>query len=93
MPIPPAPSAAPTLSVRKSEVTSSSITVQWREVPCIHRNGDITGYLVQYGVVDSGGTRNMSVSVDFNGGIYYVISNLEPYTIKVAAVNSISIGP
>ena len=75
MTIPPAPSAAPN-SVGVSEVTSSSITVQWGAVPCIHRNGEITGYSVQYGVVGSGSTQTISVSGDFSG----VISNLEPST-------------
>ena len=91
MTIPPAPSAAPN-SVSVSEVTSSSITVQWGAVPCIHRNGEITGYSVQYGVVDSESTQTISVSGDFSG----VISNLESstdYSIKVAAMNSVSIGP
>ena len=91
MTIPLAPSAAPT-SVGVSEVTSSSITVQWGTVPCIHRNGDITGYSVQYGVVGSESTQTMNVSGDFSG----VISNLEPstdYSIKVAAMNSVDIGP
>ena len=84
MTIPPAPSAAPN-SVSVSEVTSSSITVQWGAVPCIHRNGDITGYSVQYG------SETMSVSGDM-----YVISNLEPsttYSIQVAAMNDDLIGP
>ena len=83
-----APSAAPT-SVGVSEVTSSSITIQWGAVPCIHRNGDITGYSVQYG------NETMSVSGDFSGGMY-VISNLEPstfYSIQVAAMNDDLIGP
>ena len=36
--------SAPPISVSVSEVTSSSITVQWGPVDCIHRNGDITDY-------------------------------------------------
>ena len=88
MTIPPAPSAAPT-NVDVSEVTSSSITVQWGAVPCIDHNGDITGYSVQYG------SETMSVSGDSSGGMY-VISNLEPsafYSIQVAAMNDDLIGP
>ena len=91
MTVPPGPSAAPN-SVSVSEVTSSSITVQWGTVPCIHRNGDITGYSVQYGVVGGESTQTMTVSGDFSG----VISNLEPstdYFIRVAAMNSVDIGP
>ena len=90
--IPPAPSTAPT-SVRESEVTSSSITVQWGVVNCIDRNGDITGYSVRYGVQGSESTQTMSVS---GGSVTEAtISSLMPsttYSIQVAAVNSAGIG-
>ena len=89
---PPAPSAPPT-SVSTSDVTSSSITVQWGAVDCIHRNGDITGYSVQYGVQGSGSTQTDSVS----GGATTeaTISGLTPstsYSIEVAAVSSAGTG-
>ena len=86
MTISPAPSAAPN-SVSVSEVTSSSITVQWRAVPCIHRNGDITGYIVRYGSETqfvSGGSVTETT-----------ISNLTPsttYNVRVAAVNDADTG-
>ena len=87
-----APSAAPT-SVSVSEVTSSSITVQWGAVDCIHRNGDITGYSVRYGVQGSGNTQNMSVS---GGSVTEAtVQNLmffTTYSIEVAAVNSAGAG-
>ena len=83
-----APSAAPT-SVSVSEVTSSSITVQWEAVPCIHRNGDITGYSVQYGVLGGGSILVISV---LGGSVTQVtISNLISstfYSIHVAPMNS-----
>ena len=87
-----APSAAPT-SVRESGVTSSNITVQWGAVDCIHRNGDITGYSVQYGVQGSGSTQTRDVS----GGDtrQTTIPDLNPsttYSIQVTAVNSAGIG-
>ena len=88
---PPAPSAAPT-SVSVSE-TSSSITVQWEAVDCIHRNGDITGYSVRYGVQGSGSTQTVSVSG--GGATMTTISGLESsttYSIEVAAVNSAGTG-
>ena len=72
-----------------SEVTTSSITVQWGPVDCIHRNGDITGYSVQYG------SKTVSVSGDSSGGMY-VISGLwisTNYSIKVAAETSFGTGP
>ena len=86
--ISPVPSAPPT-SVRVSEVTSSSITVQWGPVDCIHRNGDITGYSVQYG------SETVSVSGNSSGGMY-VISGLMPstnYTMQVAAETNAGTGP
>ena len=74
-------------------MTSSSITVQWGEVDCIHHNGDITGYSVRYGVQGSGSTQTRDVS----GGDtrQTTIPGLNPsttYSIQVAAVNSAGIG-
>ena len=93
----PAPSSPPT-SVSVSEVTSSSITVQWGPVDCIHRNGDITGYSVQYEEVGSAeGERSVVklVSGDFSGGMY-TISGLSPatlYRVEVAGETSAGPGP
>ena len=56
---------------------------------CIHRNGLITGYSVQYG------SETVSVSGDSSGGLY-VISGLMPsttYSIQVAAKTSAGRGP
>ena len=92
---PVAPSAPPT-SVSVSEVTSSSITVQWGAVDCIHRNGDITGYSVQYGVQGSGeGEKTVKMaSGDSSGGLYHIsgLTAATVYTIEVAAVNSAGVG-
>ena len=74
-------------------MTYSSITVQWGAVDCIHRNGDITGYSVRYGVQGSGSTQTVSVSG--GGATQTVISGLTAsttYTIEVAAVNSAGTG-
>ena len=89
---PSAPSAPPT-PVNTSDVTSSSITVQWGPVDCIHHNGDITGYSVQYGVQGSGSSQTVSVS----GGATTetTITGLTPsttYSIEVAAMNTINTG-
>ena len=90
----PAPSAPPT-SVSTSDVTSS-ITVQWGAVDCIHRNGDITGYSVRYGVQGSAeGDRTVVMASGDSSGGMYEISGLTPsttYTIEVAAVNSAGTG-
>ena len=84
--IPPAPSAPPT-SVSVSEVTSSSITVQWGPVDCIHRNGDITGYSVRYRKTMTGPLQDIPVS----SVTEYTITGLMPstaYNVRVGAVNS-----
>ena len=87
MTIPPAPSAAPT-NVRMTGITSTSITVRWGKIPCIERNGDITGYIVRYGSQ----THNVS-----GGSVTEkTISNLTPsttYNVRVAAVNDAVTGP
>ena len=71
-------------------MTSSSITVQWGAVDCIHRNGDITGYSIQYEADNT--TRDV-----LGGSVTEAtVSNLMPstnYSIQVAAVNSAGTGP
>ena len=89
--IPPAPSAPPD-SVSISEVTSSSITVQWEMVPCIHRNGDITGYSVEY--IGGGSTQTMSVSGgDVTEATIIGLIASTTYSVRVRAMNSIGSGP
>ena len=82
-----APSAAP--SVTTYDLSSTAITVQWGPVDCIHRNGNITGYSIQYG------NETVSISGNSSGGMY-IISGLEPsttYSIQVAASTSAGLGP
>ena len=87
-----APSAPPT-HFNVTEVTSSSITIQWELVNCIYRNGDITGYSLQYGVEGSGSTHALGISGD--GTTQITFSGLDcgtTYSIEVAAVNSAGTG-
>ena len=84
-----APTAAPE-SVTTPSVTSSTITVQWGMVPCIHQNGPITGYSVRYGEMGSGSTQTESAT-----GNEAVISGLQTttnYTVEVAAETSVGRG-
>ena len=83
-----APSGPPTSVIATS--TSTSINVQWGAVDCIHRNGEVTGYSLRYGVVGSESTQTMNVS-----GASVTISSLmssTTYFVQVAAVNSAGTG-
>ena len=85
------PSAAPT-SVSVSDVTSSTITVQWGAVECVHQNGHIRGYTVEYGVQGSENTETMHFSRSETKAIISGLTSLTSYTIKLAAVNSVGVG-
>ena len=80
------PSAGPA-SVTAGTVTVNSITVQWEEVPCLHRNGEITGYTV---VANASGEDERVLNVNGGNTRSVTISGLTPstqYTVLVAAVN------
>ena len=90
----PAPSAPPS-SVTVTGVTSSTINVQWGSVPCIHQNGDITGYLVQYEVMGSGNTQiKKMVSGDSSGGMTTIsgLAAATMYEYQVAAMTGAGTG-
>ena len=81
-----APSAAPN-SLRVLEATYSSITIQWMEVVCIHRNGNITGYSVRY----DGGVSEHTIHVPFSNITTTTITGLmfsTEYSIEIAAIGS-----
>ena len=73
--------------------TMSSITVAWEPVPCMHRNGDITGYAVMYRELSSGLATYVHETVAIRN---IDITGLKPstlYEIAVAAFNSVGTGP
>ena len=70
-------------------VYTTTITVHWGPVVCLHHNGDIIGYSVQYREVGSVNFDTLFVSGD--SVMIANILNLKPsttYTVKVAAVNN-----
>ena len=80
-----APSAPPS-AVTVTSVSSSTLTIQWGDVPCIHQNGEITGYTIQYGATGSGNKQTVKTSET-----EVTLSSLTPetnYEISVAAVNT-----
>ena len=84
-----APSAPPEGILLSNRMTFS-ITVEWQAVPCIHRNGNITGYKIIHHMRDNDQKYNVSSS-----GTMFTIPDLQPsttYVISVAAVNSEGIG-
>ena len=87
-----APTGAPD-GVSEVSVTANSITVQWGEVPCLHQNGEITGYTVE---VSLSGMIVVTVSVNDGSAREGTVSGLTPttqYTVTVAAANSVGYGP
>ena len=82
------PSGPPT-SVSATS-TSTTITVQWGAVDCIHRNGDIRAYSVRYGVVGSGSTQTVRVSG--GGATISGLMSSTTFTAEVAAENSAGLG-
>ena len=71
-----------------SDVSSTSITIQWGSLDCTHHNGEITGYSVRY--QEEGSETEGRVMVP--GGLTQqaVVSELAPgrlYSLSVAALN------
>ena len=87
-----APTSGPA-SLSLGTVTTSTITVQWEEVPCLHRNGEITGYIV---VTRNSGVTINTESINDGDARETTVSGLNPstlYSMFVVASNSIGFGP
>ena len=70
------------------EDSSTSITLQWEEVDCLHRNGNITGYSVRY---SHSGTTLLKISNTTKVTISQLTASTT-YSIEIAGVSSIGIG-
>ena len=81
--------SAPPIDVT-ADGASTTVTVQWGEVPCIHQNGAITGYSVQYGVEGSGSTQTLIFTG--NGAEIPGLVTSTNYTVQVAAITSAGVG-
>ncbi len=72
----------------------TTITIEWNEVECADRNGDITSYSVRYGPSSTPSLNRSNIS-DPNSRTFSVggreIGTI--YSFEVAAVNGVGIGP
>ena len=73
-----APSGIPG-SLNFSDVNLTSITVQWTELPCSDRNGEITGYTVEYSSTTPPPHTN-TVTVSGSSNTRLVVGGLLPRT-------------
>ena len=67
-------------SITFSDVTLTSITIQWTELPCSDRSGEITGYTVEY--------NSMTVTMSGSNNRRLIVFDLLPrtsYTFRVRA--------
>ena len=88
-------SSAPTDSPmpREGTVTANDITIEWNELPCLDRNGVITGYIVE---ARTSGEADRTVNVNDGSAREATFSGLIPstaYTVSLQAVNSADSGP
>ena len=85
------PSASPS-SVKSTTVGTTSITIEWSELDCADRNGDITGYRVRYGPTYTPSQRQ---SANISGKMFTVDRKFITlsYDFEVAAVNVDGTGP
>ena len=84
-----APSGTPQ-SISFSSVNLTSITVQWRELLCSDRNGEITGYTVEYSSTTPPPHAN-TVTVSGSSNTRLVVGGLLPrtgYTFSVGALGT-----
>ncbi len=73
----------------------TTITIEWNEVECADRNGDITSYRIRYGPTSTPLNRNVDTISDPNSRTFSVSGLLvrTNYSFEVAAVNGHGVGP
>ena len=86
-----APTAPPS-NVNVTDVTSSTITVQWEMVQCDDQNGPITGYSVRYGVMGSSEREIEEVVGDQRTATISGLAAATVYEYEVAGITTADTG-
>ena len=84
--------SAPPSNITGDHDSSTSIVVQWNEVPQEHRNGEIQGYRVLYSDAD-GREKKKTVDAPTRETSLIGLNKSTTYTIKVSAFTSVGDGP
>ena len=87
------PSGAPVLLV--PVISTTTISLSWREVNCTERNGVIIGYIVQYSIV--GGKQYFTVirhaGANVTSTVIVGLAQSMTYSVSVTAFTNRGIGP
>ena len=81
----PLAASAPPSRARVTGITFASITVEWEEVPCEHRNAEITHYLGRIASSDSSMRAGSLVNADTLTITFTGLIARNNYTIQVHA--------
>ena len=83
--------SAPPSNIKGNHSSSTSIVVEWNEVPQEHRNGEIQGYTVLYSDAD-GRNLEKTVGASTRETSLTDLKASTTYTIKVLAFTSVGDG-
>ena len=83
--MPAAPSGIPG-PISFSDINMTSITLQWMELPCSDRNGEITGYTVEYSSTPLPDSNTVTVLGSSNTRL--VVDGLLPHTSYIFSVRA-----
>ncbi len=74
----------------------TNISIEWNEVECADRNGDITRYSVRYGPSSTPSSNRSAETISNPNSKTFSVGGREigtSYSFEVAAVNGVGIGP
>ena len=66
--------------------------MEWDEVECTQRNGIITGYIIQYNLINGSSPNSITTDAEATSIVITGLSRFSLYSISIAAMNSIGTG-